>query len=155
EEGIALIQQSLAMARAAGRELLRQNFHLLLAEAFMRAGRLNDAVSALKDATSAVRNLDTRHWKAEIYRLNGELLLKQSDSNGDEAWNCFKHAIEIAGTQSAKSLELRATMSLAQLLIKQGRRDEARTQLADVYNWFTEGFDTADLKDAKALIDKL
>jgi len=83
------------------------------------------------------------------------LLLKQEDSNAAEAQNCFQRAIEIASKQSAKSLELRATMSLARLLAKQGRRDEARTMLAEIYNWFTEGFDTADLKDAKALLEAL
>ena len=72
-----------------------------------------------------------------------------------EAQNCFERAIEIARTQSAKSFELRATMRLARLLSKQGRRDEARAMLADIYNWFTEGFDTADLKEAKALLDEL
>jgi predicted ATPase len=83
------------------------------------------------------------------------LLLRQGDSNAAEARKCFERAIEIARKQSAKSLELRATMSLARLLNEQGRRDEAHAMLADIYNWFTEGFDTADLKDAKALLDEL
>ena len=73
----------------------------------------------------------------------------------EEAEKCFRQAIEIARRQEAKSLELRATMSLARLLDKQGKRDEARTTLADIYGWFTEGFDTADLRDAKALVDEL
>ena len=76
-------------------------------------------------------------------------------SNAAEAQGCFDRAMEVAREQSAKSYELRATMSLARLLAKQGRRDEARTMLAAIYNWFTEGFDTADLKDAKALLDEL
>jgi predicted ATPase len=83
------------------------------------------------------------------------LLLKQDASNAAEAQNCFERAVEIARRQSAKSLELRAKMSLARLLALQGRRDEARTMLAETYNWFTEGFDIADLKDAKALLDEL
>jgi predicted ATPase len=83
------------------------------------------------------------------------LLLKQKTSNAAEAKSCFERAIEIARKQSAKSLELRATMSLARLVASQGHRDEARTMLADVYNWFTEGFDTADLTDARALLDQL
>jgi len=83
------------------------------------------------------------------------LLLKQDDSNAAEARNCFERAVEIARKQSAKSLELRATRSLAQLLAKQGRRDEARMMLAEIYNWFAEGFDTADLKEAKALLEEL
>jgi predicted ATPase len=77
------------------------------------------------------------------------------DSNIAEARSCFARAIEIARKQSAKSLELRATMSLARLLAKQDRRDEARAMLAEIYGWFTEGFDTADLKDARALLDEL
>ena len=83
------------------------------------------------------------------------LLLKKSDSNAAEAHGCFERAIEVARKQSGKSFELRATTSLARLLASQGRRGEARTILADIYNWFTEGFDTADLKDAKALLDRL
>jgi predicted ATPase len=83
------------------------------------------------------------------------LLLKQNGSNTAEAQNCFERAIEIARRQSAKSFELRATTSLARLLRDTDRRDEARTMLANIYNWFTEGFDTADLKDAKALLQEL
>ena len=83
------------------------------------------------------------------------MLLKTKLFRHDRAQRCFERAIEIARKQSAKSLELRATTSLARLLAKQGHRDEARTMLADIYNWFTEGFDTADLKDAKALLDEL
>ena len=100
-------------------------------------------------------NMKIRIYEAETHRLKGELLLKQNDSNTAEARTAFERAIEIARKQSAKSWELRATMSLARLLAKQGRRDEARTMLADIYSWFTEGFDTADLKDAKALLDEL
>jgi predicted ATPase len=87
--------------------------------------------------------------------LIGELLLKQNESNALEARSSFEQAIDVAQRQQAKSLELRATMSLARLLASQGRRDEARTMLAEIYNWFTEGFDTADLIDAKALLDQL
>jgi predicted ATPase len=81
--------------------------------------------------------------------------LRRDKSDAAEAQGCFQRAIEVARKQSAKSLELRATMSLARLLAKQGDRDDARKMLADIYNWFTEGFDTADLIDAKALLDKL
>jgi predicted ATPase len=90
-----------------------------------------------------------------LHRLKGELLLKQNNSNAAEAQSCFERAIEISRKQSAKSLELRATMSLARLLAMQGRRDQARGMLAEIDGWFTEGFDTADLKDAKALLDGL
>jgi predicted ATPase len=83
------------------------------------------------------------------------LLLKQVGENTEEAHKCFERALEIARKQSAKSLELRATMSFVRLMTSQGHRNEARTMLADIYNWFTEGFETADLKDAKALLDEL
>jgi adenylate cyclase len=91
-----------------------------------------------------------------MHRLKGDLLLRRDDSNGVlESQRCFERAIEIARGHGGKSLELRATMSLARLLARQGRGDEARTMLGEIYGWFTEGFDTADLKDAKALLDEL
>jgi len=98
---------------------------------------------------------EERFYEAEIYRLKGELVLRQDHSNVAEAHSCFQRAVEIARNQSAKSLELLATMSLARLLDKQGKRDESRAMLAEIYGWFTEGFDTADLKDAKALLNEL
>ena len=136
-------------------ELLRPHALCLLAEACREAGRLDDGLSALTEALAAADEHEIRHYEAETHRLKGELLLKQDHSNAAEAQSCFQRAIEIARKQSAKSLELRATMSLARLLAKQGRRDEARAMLAEIYGWFTEGFDTADLKDAKALLDEL
>jgi predicted ATPase len=104
---------------------------------------------------AAAEEHEIRQYEAETHRLRGELLLKQDHSNVAEAQPCFQRAVEIARNQSAKSLELRATISLARLLNGQGKRDEARTMLADIYGWFTEGFDTADLQDAKALLDEL
>jgi predicted ATPase len=98
---------------------------------------------------------EERKSEAERLRLKGELLLRQSDTHAAETRICFERAIEIARTQGAKWFELRATMSLARLLAQQGRRDEARAMLAEIYNWFTEGFDTPDLIDAKALLDEL
>jgi predicted ATPase len=90
-----------------------------------------------------------------MHRFKGELLLRQDDLNGAEAQSCFQRAIEIARDQSAKSWELRATMSLARLLRDTACRHEARAMLSEIYGWFTEGFDTADLKEAKALLDEL
>jgi predicted ATPase len=109
----------------------------------------------LKEALAAVEEDEARAKEAEMHRLKGELLLKQNDANAAEAQRSFETGIEIARRQSARSLELRATMSLARLLAKLGRRDEARPMLAEIFNWFTEGFDTADLIDAKALLDEL
>jgi predicted ATPase len=90
-----------------------------------------------------------------LHHVKGELLLAQNPSDGVEAEQCFRTAIQIARRQSARIAELRAATSLARLLAKQGRRDEAHTMLAEIYGWFTEGFHTADLRDAKALLDKL
>jgi predicted ATPase len=144
EEGIAQIQEGFAAYRATGSDNMRPYFLSLLAEACVEAGRLDEGLTAL-----------TPTLGAEMHRLKGELLLKQDDIKAAEAQSCFERAIEIAHSQSAKSWELRATMSLARLLAKQRHRDEARTMLADIYNWFTEGFDTADLIDAKALLEEL
>jgi predicted ATPase len=155
EEGVAQIQEGLAAVRAARAELGRPYFLCLLADACRETGRLDDGLSALTAALAAADEREERYYEAEIHRLKGELLLKQDDSKSVEAQSCFQSAIDIARKQSAKILELRATMSLARLLASQGRRGEARAVIADVYNWFTEGFDTADLKDAKALLDEL
>jgi predicted ATPase len=155
QEGIAQIQEGLDASRAIGAELLRPYHLCLLAQACENAGRLDDTLSALGEALAAADEHEIRAFEAEIHRLKGELLLRQNDSNAVEAQSCYERAIEIARRQNGKSLELRATMSFARLLDKQGRRAEARTMLAEIYGWFTEGFDTADLKDAKALLDEL
>jgi predicted ATPase len=155
EEGIAQIQEGLAAFRATGAELMRPYFLCLLAEACMKTGRFDDGLSALTEALVAADEHENRAFEAEAHRLKGELLLRQDDSKAAEAQSCFERAIEVARKQSARSWELRATMSLARLLAKQGRRDEARAMIAEIYGWFTEGFDTADLKDAKALLAEL
>jgi predicted ATPase len=155
EDGIALIQEGLTASRAIRAELVRPYFLCLLAEACRETGRLDDGLSVLTEALAAADEHENRSYEAEMHRLKGELLLRQDQSNAPEAQRCFERAIEIARNQSAKSWELRATISLARLLRDTGRRDKARTMLADIYGWFTEGFDTADLKDAKALLDQL
>jgi predicted ATPase len=155
EEGIAQIKGGLATCRATGVELLQPYFLCLLADACMNMGRLDDGLHALREAMAGADARGTRAFGAEMHRLKGELLLRQGDSTVAEAQACFQRAIEIARTQNGKSLELRASTSLARLLAKQGRRAEARTMLAEIYGWFTEGFDTADLKEAKALLDGL
>jgi class 3 adenylate cyclase/predicted ATPase len=154
-EGIAQIQEGLAALRATGTALARPSFLTRLAEAYMLTGRLDEGLTALAEAVTVGEENEDRQDESERYRVKGELLLRQDDSYVADAKECFQQAIEVARKQSAKSYELRATMSLARLLAKQGRRDEARTMLAEIYDWFTEGFDTADLKDAKALLDDL
>ena len=121
----------------------------------MATNQLDDGLDALTEALATAVEKENRYYETEMHRLKGELLLRQDDSKLMEAQSCFERAIEIARKQSAKSLELRATMSLARLLAKQGHRDGARAMLAEIYGWFTEGFDTTDLKDAKALLDQL
>jgi predicted ATPase len=155
EEGIAQMEEGLAAFRATGAGTGRPHWLSLLAEACIESGRLKHGQSVLAEAQAFANETEGRGYDAEIYRLKGELLLKQDDSYAAEAESCFQRAIEIARNQSAKSWELRATTSLARLLDKQGRRDEGRTILAEIYGWFTEGFGTADLKDAKALLEEL
>jgi predicted ATPase len=109
----------------------------------------------LTEALTLVDTTGERWYEPELYRLKGELLLQQNSANQAEAENCFHQAITIAQNQQAKSLELRAATSLAKLWQQQGKRAEAYDLLAPIYEWFTEGFDTADLQDAKALLAEL
>jgi predicted ATPase len=124
-----------------------------LSEGLARAGDRDGAAAALAEADVAIDTSGQRWWEAEIHRLWGTLLL--SSQNFTESEACFERALNVARQQQAKSLELRAATSLARLWGEQGRRAEARDLLAAVYGWFTEGFDTADLKDAKTLLDEL
>ncbi len=126
-----------------------------VAEAYLAAGRPREGLEAVSEGLELVQRTGTRIFEAEMRRLKGELLLMGDKRTEAEAARCFGDAIEVARRQSAKSLELRATMSLARLLDKQGRRNEARTILSEIYGWFTEGFDTPDLKEAKALLEQL
>jgi predicted ATPase len=155
EEGIALIKDSLTAVRETGSEMGRPYNLNQLADAFIHTNHLDEALGALTEALAMANEREDHCWEAESYRLKGELLLKRHESNVAEGQDCLERAIEVAQKQGAKSLELRATTSLARLRERQGKRDEARARLADIYNWFTEGFDTADLKDAKALLEEL
>ncbi len=123
-----------------------------MAECLGRAGQAEDG---LKLVDEALATAGYRCGEADWYRIKGDLLLLRDGANAAEAEKCFHNAIDIARAQHAKLFELRATNSLARLLAQHVRRDEARTMLAEIYGWFTEGFDTADLKDAKALLDEL
>jgi predicted ATPase len=125
----------------------------LLAAAHREAGQAQAGLELLEEALDRVAKNDERWFAAEVHRLRGELSLSLFDPT--EAEKCFLRAVRVAQEQNAKMWELRATMSLAQLWCDRGRRAEARDLLAPVYAWFTEGFDIADLKDAKALLDAL
>jgi predicted ATPase len=162
DAGIAQIHQGLAVAQATGGESFRTYHLTLLAEAYDAVGQPAVGLGALDEALVLVEKTGERFWEAEIYRLKGELLLEvegagRSDSmpDAESPEACFLGAIEIARRQAGKSLELRATASLARLWQQQGKQDQARRVLADIYGWFTEGFDTVDLQQAQVLLQEL
>jgi predicted ATPase len=155
EEGITQIQQSLAAYQATGAAAY-QPYHLaLLAEASAQVGQTAEALEALAEALATLAKSRARWWEAELDRLRGELLLQHAVAQPGEAEACFQQALDIARRQQAKSLELRAAMSLARLWQGQDKRAEAHQLLAEIYGWFTEGFDTADLQEAKVLLAEL
>jgi len=124
-----------------------------MAVGYLLTGRPDEALATLTSALEWADQKGAEFLVASLHQHKGHLL--RGKSNSEEAENCFRASIEIARRHSAKSLELRATTGLARPLGKQRRRDEARAMLAEDYNWFTKGFDTADLKDAKALLAEL
>jgi predicted ATPase len=155
KEGIGQIQQGLMAWRATGAESNRSYFLALLAEAHGTQGEPGAGLTVLTEALTLVDTTGERWYEPELHRLKGALLLQQNADNQAEAESCFAQAIAIAQNQQAKSLELRAATSLARLWQQQGKRQEAYDLLAPIYGWFTEGFDMADLKEAKALLDAL
>jgi len=155
KEGIAQIHQGLTAYRATGSELHRPYFLSLLSEAYEKVGQLEEGLSVLGEALAIVENTGERNWEAELYRHKGKILLMQQGQKAEEAEECFQKALDIARRQQAKSLELRAAMSLSRLWQQQGKKEEAHKILAEIYAWFTEGFDTEDLKEAKGLLEEL
>ena len=127
----------------------------LFGETHGRIGEPEAGLTALTEALALVNETGEHWYEPELYRLKGALLLQQSSNNSTEAATCFQQAITIAQNEQAKSFELRAATSLARLWQQHGKRQEAHDLLAPVYSWFTEGFDTADLQDAKALLEAL
>jgi tetratricopeptide (TPR) repeat protein len=155
EDAIETLHQAFRFEKDR-RELPNAHFHLAqVADLCVRAKLPQRGLAVVEEALSFAESSGARHNEAELWRLRGELLLMNEIRDEMDALLMFKRAIKIARNQRARLFELRATTSLAQLLAQQGRRDEARTTLADIYDWFTEGFDTSDLKDAKALLDEL
>jgi predicted ATPase len=126
-----------------------------LALAYADLGEFNDAWRCLGEAMTAAETTKERWFEAEIQRIAGEIALKSPEPDAAKAEAYFERALAVARAQQAKSWELRAAMSMARLKRDQGKRDEARDLVAPVYGWFTEGFDTLDLKEAKALLDEL
>ena len=155
EDGMAEMQQGLAALRATGSSLRLPYYRALLAAAFGKTSHVAEGLRALDEAFADVQQTGERWLEAELHRLKGELLLQKPSDNSAEAETCFQKALDIARQQQAKSWELRAANSLARLWQSQGKRLEAYDQLAPVYGWFTEGFDTADLQEAKVLLEGL
>jgi TOMM system kinase/cyclase fusion protein len=153
EEGMAQMQQGLAAWRATGAAVFQPYGLALLAEASAQVGQHEAGLTLLAEALALTNDRGERRWDAELYRLRGELLLVRSAEHEAEAETSFRQALDIARRQQAKSWELRVAMSLSRLWQRQGKRTEAHELLAPVYSWFTEGFDTADLQEAKALLE--
>ena len=155
QEGIAQIHQSLGAHRATVAAIAGSYFLALLAEAYGMQGEPEAGLTVLTEALTRAETIGERWYESELYRLKGELLLQQASDNSTEAESCFHQALAIAQNQQAKSWELRAATSLARLWQQQGKRQEASDLVAPVYGWFTEGFDTPDLQEAKALLEAL
>ncbi len=180
EEGIAGMHQGLEALRATGAELNRTYYLFLLAETYGHGGRVDAGLAVVSEALAGVDSGRERWWEAELHRLKGELLLRRGSTTGlksspartllrpggpidahdrapvqAEAAACFRQALNVARRQQAKSLELRAAMSLSRLWQQRGQRIKARHLLAEVFGWFTEGFGTADLQQARALLEEL
>jgi predicted ATPase len=145
----------MAAVRALGQEVWRPRCLVLLAEAAEHVGQVEEGLRLLVEALAAFEANGQGDLLAETYRLQGALLLRQTVLEAVQAEACFQQALAVAHHQQAKSWELRAAVSLSRLWQQQGKRDEARELLAPVYGWFTEGFDTADLQEAKTLLEDL
>ena len=155
EEGIAAMQQGLVGWRALGNDQLGQP-SMMLADVYRRAGRAAKGLPLVNAAMPELQQSGERWWEAELYRIEGELLFASTDTGLEiEAEHCFHKAILVSRQQAAKSLELRATMSLCRLWQQQGKTEDAHELLDGIYGWFTEGFATGDLREAKMLLEEL
>jgi len=160
EEGMARMRQGLAAYRATGARLQWPFILVPVAETYGKRGQPEDGLAVIEEALTVVEKTGERFYEAELYRIKGELTLLSTvhgpkSQVEKEAEEHFHKAIEIARRQQAKSLELRAATSLARLWHQQGKQAEAHRMLSEIYNWFTEGFDTKDLQEAKVLLEEL
>jgi predicted ATPase len=155
EAGLAAMRQGLAAELATGSTLWQPYFLGLLAEAYGAGGHPDEGLEVLAEALAVMDTTELRYYDAEISRLKGALLLQQAIPDAAQAEACFQQALDVARQQQAKSFELRAATSLARLWQSQDKRQAAYALLAPVYEWFTEGFDTADLQEAQALLEEL
>jgi len=127
----------------------------LMAESYVKEGQIQNGLDQIAETIALMDKTSRRSWESELYRIKGELMLSDVNPAPKEAEACFRHAVDTARKQDSKSFELRAVMSLNRLWQQQGKKKEARQILSELYGWFTEGFDTADLKEAKALLEEL
>jgi predicted ATPase len=163
DDGIAEMQEGLAAFRATGAGDDLPYWLALLAEGYRRGGQAAEGLHVVSEALAIAHTQGLRVWEAELHRLQGELRLRQAAGKGSarsesaeaEAAISFRQALEIARHQQAKSLELRAAISLSRLWQRQGQGAEARQLLVETYGWFMEGFDTGDLREARALLNEL
>ena len=155
EDGIAEIKQAITAYRATDAQTWLTFFLALQAETYARAKRFGDGLATVAEALELAEKTGEHCWQAELNRIKGEMLLAVSPDNHAEAESCFSKALEVARRQQAKSWELRAAVSLGHLWQKQDKVEEAHKMLSKIYDWFTEGFDTPDLKEAKALLNDL
>jgi len=155
DAGMAQMSQALVGPRAAGVDQGLPYWLALLAEVYGKSAQTEEGLALLSEALSVADKAGGRYWTAELYRLKGVLLLHQHFPDATQAETWLSQALAMARRQQVKSWELRATLSLSRLWQQQGKQDEARKLLTEVYGWFTEGFDTADLQEARALLDVL
>ncbi len=155
EESLPMLLKGFTAFRATGAEVRVPSYLGLLSDAYTQLTRFEDAHRVLDEGLAVAEKNDDRCHEAELHRLKGELLLTESPDRFSDAEACFRRAIETARCQQSKGWELRATMSLARLWRRQGRRGDARAALAAVYETYTEGFTTPDLVDAKGLLESL
>jgi len=154
QEGISQMRQGLSACESIGSAFGRSIFLSFLVEGYRQAGQIEEALAVLAEAAAFADQTGECWFESELQRLRGELLLAQGE-DAAEAERCFDTAVQVARSQEARSLELRATLSLCRLWEKQGKREQARQALEPIYGWFAEGFDTADLQEAKALLQTL
>ena len=154
-DGIRTITSGITSLRSTGATLYEPQRLQYLAMAYAELGQLNDAWRCIDDAIETIERSKEKWGEAEVHRIAGEIALKSPEPDAAKAEAYFDRALAVARRQQTKSWELRAAMSMARLWRDQGKRNEARDLLAPVYGWFTEGFDTRDLKEAKALLDEL
>ena len=149
------MRRGVSVLEAAGAMIGLSRWRRALLDGFLQPAKAAEGLGIVDQALASSRDGLTRYYDSELYRLKGELLLLGDPSNQHAAEDCMRRALEVAGHQGAKTFELRAAMSLGRLLRQQGRRSEAHSLLSPIYGWFSEGFDTKELRAAGALLAEL